>query len=77
MFLTTKDKIEYIKLDLMLLKSELESYLRGEWRYEYYMTVAYNKVYTGRKIFVNPDSVRDSTIVSGTISEGSTPSQGI
>jgi hypothetical protein len=51
MFLTTKDKIKYITLDLMLLKSELESYLRGEWRYEYYMTVGYNKVYTGRKIY--------------------------
>ena len=76
MILTTKDKIEYAALNLILLKSELESYMRGEWRHEYYWTIGYRKIYTGRKIFLNPDSVTDSTIVSGTVSEGSNPSQG-
>ena len=76
MILTTKDKIEHATLNLILLKSELESYMRGEWRHEYYWTIGYNKIFTGRKIFLNPDSVTDSTIVSGTVSEGSNPSQG-
>lgn len=75
---TTAEKIERMKLELLLLRWELESYLRGEWRPEYYWTIGYNKVFTGRKIYilVNPDGVKDSTMVSGTISEGSNPSQG-
>ena len=85
---TTQEKIERMKLELFLLRSELESYLRGDWRPEYYWTIGYNKIYTGRKIYfmesyheqempaVNPDGAMDSTMVSGTISEGSNPSQG-
>ena len=56
--LTTKEKIERMKLELWVLESELAGYLRGEWRHEYYMTIGYNKVYTGRKIYKenSPDS---------------------
>lgn len=48
---TTTEQIQYMKLELMLLKVDIASYLNGDWYYEYYMTIGYNKVYTGRKIY--------------------------
>jgi len=48
---TTADEIERMKLELLVLQAELEAYLAGDWRYEYHMTIGYNKKYTGRKIY--------------------------
>jgi len=48
---TSEQEIEHIKLQLLLLQLELDSYRHGDWRYEYYMTIGYNKVFTGRKIY--------------------------
>jgi hypothetical protein len=49
--LTTEEELQHMKLQLMLLQVELDSYARGDWRYEYYMTIGYNKKFTGRKIY--------------------------
>ena len=51
MHLTTDEELEQMKMQLLLLQLELDSYMRGDWRYEYYMTIGYNKVYTGKKIY--------------------------
>lgn len=48
---TTTQQIEQMKLELILLQADLEAYLNGDWRYEYYMTIGYNKVFTGRKVY--------------------------
>jgi hypothetical protein len=60
MFLTTQEKITRMNLNLFLLRSELESYLRGEWHHEYYWTIGYNKVYTGRKIYHEDSSNKNN-----------------
>lgn len=49
---TTTQQIEQMKLELILLQADLAAYLNGDWRYEYYMTIGYNKVFTGRKIYL-------------------------
>lgn len=46
---TTEERIDEIKLHLLILKTEIQGYLDGEWSPEYYMTIGYNKFYTGRK----------------------------
>lgn len=51
MRLTTQEEIEYLKIYLLLLREEVRGYLDGEWVPEYYMTIGYNKVFTGRKIY--------------------------
>lgn len=48
---TSQQKIDEMKLELLLMQSDLASYLNGDWRYEYFMTIGYNKVFTGRKIY--------------------------
>jgi hypothetical protein len=50
-YLSTDERLEQLKLELLLLQLELDSYKHGDWRYEYYMTIGYNKVFTGRKIY--------------------------
>jgi hypothetical protein len=50
---TSEQQIESMKIDLLIMQAELASYLHGDWRYEYYMTIGYNKKYTGRKIYTN------------------------
>jgi hypothetical protein len=51
---TSEQEIEWMKLELFLIRAELESYLAGDWQYEYHMTIGYNKKYTGRKIYNTP-----------------------
>jgi hypothetical protein len=48
---TSRQTLDEAKVNLDLLKYELESFLRGEWRYEYFYTIAYRKVYTGHKVY--------------------------
>ena len=60
MILTTKDKIEHLTLDLLLLRAELEAYIRGEWRHEYYWTIGYNKIFTGRKILISAEKLTNT-----------------
>ncbi len=45
---TTDKEIEEMRLSLFLLKLELEGYIRGDWYYEYHMTIGYNKKFTGK-----------------------------
>lgn len=73
---TSEQEIERMKIDLLLLQADLESYLNNEWRYEYHMTIGYNKKYTGRRIFTCPDSVMDSTKRFERFSSGSSPDWG-
>jgi hypothetical protein len=47
---TTDKEIEEMRLSLFLLKLELDGYIRGDWYYEYHMTIGYNKKFTGKKI---------------------------
>jgi hypothetical protein len=49
---TSAEQIEYMKLELILLQADLTGYLNGDWKYEYYMTIGYNKVFTGKKIYL-------------------------
>lgn len=49
--LTTEEQIQKLKLQLIILKSEIDLYLKGEWVPEYHLTIAYNRVYTGRKVY--------------------------
>jgi hypothetical protein len=48
---TSRQTLDEAAVHLELLKYDLESFLRGEWRYEYFYTIAYNKVYTGKKVY--------------------------
>jgi len=48
---TSDQEIEEMRLSLILLKAELDGYIRGDWWHEYHMTIGYNKKFTGRKIF--------------------------
>ena len=49
--LTTPEKVDRLKMQLKILEAELDEFLRGEWSHEYYMTIGYNKVFTGKKIY--------------------------
>jgi hypothetical protein len=55
---TSAEQIQYMKLELILLQAELASYLDGDWVHEYYMTIGYNKVFTGRKLYKILDKER-------------------
>jgi hypothetical protein len=48
---TTREILDDATIQLQLLKHELESFLRGEWRYEYFYNIAYRKIYTGHKVY--------------------------
>lgn len=52
MGLTGQETIEELKLGLLMLKGELQTYLDGVWVPEYYLTIGYNRVYTGRKKYL-------------------------
>jgi hypothetical protein len=49
---TTDQTVDRLKLELILLKSELQGYIDGIWIPEYYLTIGYNRVYTGRKKYL-------------------------
>jgi hypothetical protein len=53
---TSRQTLDDAKVNLDLLKHDLESFLRGEWRYEYFYTIAYRKVYTGNKVYTKSTS---------------------
>jgi hypothetical protein len=49
---TSRQVLDTATVNLALLKYDLESFLRGEWRYEYFYTIAHRKVYTGNKVYI-------------------------
>jgi hypothetical protein len=49
MRLTSSEEIEWLKVEMLMLKAELDGYLLGHWTPEYHLTIGYNRVYTGRK----------------------------
>ena len=50
---TTAETIVHLHRELELLRSDLELYMQGYWRHEYYMTIGYNKIYTGNRIWIS------------------------
>lgn len=49
MMLTRQEQLDRMKLELALLGGELRGFLNGDWSPEFYFTIGYNKVFTGRK----------------------------
>ena len=75
MGLTSQDTIEELRVKLLILQCEIQSYLDGVWVPEYHLTIGYNRVYTGRKKYTSIAQLEEQQSSELRVG-GSSPSRG-